>query len=310
MSMLVTPVLLLLFNRPDATAQVFEQVRSQKPRQLFIAADGPRNGNREDAENCRLVRELVSTTDWDCEVKTLFHDENLGCKLAPATAINWFFGHVESGIILEDDCLANDSFFNFCEVLLQRYIHNQEVMMICGTSYQEKPLTVDSYYFSRYPHVWGWATWKRAWAHYSFELDKYSEAERLAVLSDVFSNKREVRLWCDNMRMIVNGLNTWDYQWMYSIWKNNGVCIVPWKNMVTNIGFGQNATHTTDQYSTQSKMQRYDLAEIRHPAVIAVNEQADKYERYHILLDPPVQFYCNRIKHIVKRVVEKLSEKK
>ncbi|MGY3211654.1 nucleotide-diphospho-sugar transferase [Mucilaginibacter sp. HD30] len=308
--MLSTPILLLLFNRPEATAQVFDQIRSHKPKKLFIAADGPRQDNAEDAVNCRLAREAVETIDWDCEVATLYHDVNLGCGRAPATAITWFFNHVDAGIILEDDCLPNDSFFGYCEMLLDKYTNEPQVMMICGTSYQPKALTSDSYYFSRYPHAWGWATWKRAWANYSFELIKDGEVERLAALGKVFTTRREVRLWRNNLRMIDNGLDAWDYQWMYWMWKNNGVCIVPWKNMVANIGFGQNATHTTDQYSVQSKMQRYDLTEIRHPTAIAVNKQADKYERYHILLDPTLRFYTNRIKHIVKRVIEKLSGKK
>lgn len=308
--MFSTPILLLLFNRPDATAQVFDQIRRHKPKKLFIAADGPRKGNAEDADNCRLAREVVAAMDWDCEVATLYHDKNLGCGLAPATAITWFFNHVDGGIILEDDCLPNDSFFGYCEMLLNKYADEPQVMMVCGTSYQPKALTADSYYFSRYPHAWGWATWKRAWAHYNFELTKDNEPERVAVLKNVFATQREVKLWRNNLRMIDNGLDAWDYQWMYWMWKNNGVCIVPWKNMVANIGFGQNATHTTDQYSIQSKMQRYDLTEIRHPAAIVVNEQADKYERYHILLDPTMRFYLNRTKHIAKRVVEKLTGKK
>lgn len=308
--MFSTPILLLIFNRPDATARVFDQIRSHKPKRLFIAADGPRQGNAEDVDNCRLAREVVATIDWDCDVATLYHDKNLGCGLAPATAITWFFNHVEQGIILEDDCLPNDSFFGYCEMLLNRYTDEPQVMMVCGTSYQPKALTEDSYYFSRYPHAWGWATWKRAWAHYNFELSKDSEVERLAVLANVFATSREVKLWRNNLRMIDNGLDAWDYQWMYWMWKNNGVCIVPWKNMVANIGFGQNATHTLDQYSVQSKMQRHDLKEVRHPAAIAVNDQADRYERYHILLEPTLLFYGNRMLHIVKRIVEKLSGKK
>ena len=304
------PILLIIFNRPDATAQVFEQIRLNKPKKLFIAADGPRQGNVNDAENCKLAREAVATIDWDCEVETLYHDTNLGCGRAPATAITWFFNNVEAGIILEDDCLPNNSFFDYCETLLHKYANESRVMMICGTSYQPKALTDDSYYFSRYPHAWGWATWRRAWEHYNFELTNDSEEERLTALKRVFATPREVKLWRNNLRMIDSGLDAWDYQWMYWMWKNNGFCIVPWKNMVANIGFGQNATHTLDERSSQSKMQRHDLIEIHHPSAIAVNEQADKYERYHILLDPPFLHYCNRLIHIVKRIGQKLSGKK
>lgn len=308
--MFSTPILMILFNRPDATAQVFEQIRRQKPQKLFIAADGPRDGNARDIENCRMARNAVVNIDWDCEVSLLYHDNNLGCGRAPAAAMSWFFSKVNEGIILEDDCLPNDSFFYYCEALLSRYRDEQQVMMICGTSYQPQALNADTYYFSRYPHAWGWATWKRAWANYKFELSSEVEAERLAVLNNVFTTRREVKLWKNNLKMIDNGLDAWDYQWMYWMWKHNGVCIIPWKNMIANIGFGENATHTTDQLSGQSKMERYEITELRHPATIAVNEQADRFERYHILLEPSLKFYINRLLHIVKRVCQKLSGKK
>lgn len=307
--MFSTPVLFLLFNRPQVTAHVFDEIRKQKPKYLFIAADGPRENNINDARFCVETRAVVSKIDWDCEVKTLFSDENMGCGKAVAAGITWFFEHVEAGIILEDDCMPNSSFFTYCEAMLNTFRDNQEVMMVCGTSYQPKPLNSDSYYFSRYPHVWGWATWKRAWAQYDLSLGAVSVEKRAAVINRVFANKRERRFWENNLDMIVNGLDTWDYQWMYWIWENNGVCIIPWRNMIANIGFGADSSHTHDENSGQSKMTQYEMLTIRHPKTIAVNQKADSYERHKILIGSAQKYYYTRMRGFVGRVIKLLIKR-
>ncbi len=300
--MLNTPVLFLIFNRPATTQKVFEQIRQQKPRQLFIAADGPRANKPDDLKLCQQTRAIASDIDWTCEVKTLFRDQNMGCGAAPANAITWFFNQVDEGIILEDDCIPNTSFFSFCETLLERYRNTPNVMMICGTSYQPKKLDTASYYFSAYPHAWGWATWKRAWANYNFSLDGESEETRTAIIKRSFTLRREHKLWIRNLEHIINGLDAWDYQWMYWIWKNNGVCIIPWLNMVSNIGFGSHATHTFDNASSQAAMRQHIIAQIIHPPHIAINKQADRYERFNILIEPSRIFYINRIKAAAKKI--------
>ncbi len=307
--MLNTPVLLLIFNRPDATERVFDEIRRQRPKYLYIAADGPRADHAGDEDLCRQCKAIVSAVDWECEVKTLFRDKNLGCGAAPASAITWFFEQVEEGIILEDDCLPNSSFFTFCETLLQKYRAVPEVMMICGTTYQPEPLNPNTYYFSRYPHVWGWATWRRAWAHYNFKLSGESEAERLSVIRQSFTNSRERKLWMHNMTHIINGLHAWDYQWMYWIWKNKGVCIVPWYNMVSNIGFGPQATHTFDAASVQARMKQHEISDIQHPGVITIHKKADSYERFNILIDPPAAYFFKRFRAAVNRIRSMLSLK-
>jgi hypothetical protein len=299
-----TPILLLIFNRPDTTELVFNEIRKQKPKYLYIAADGPRKNNTTDADLCEKSIAIATNIDWDCEVKTLLREENLGCGAAPAQAITWFFENVEQGIILEDDCIPNDSFFNYCETLLDKYKESPNLMMICGTSYQPEPLNEDTYYFSKYPHAWGWATWKRGWIKYNFKIDDIDQETITSVIENTFSTNRERKLWKRNLRMIIEGLDAWDYQWMYFIWKNDGLCITPWQNMISNIGFGPRATHTFDINSDQSNMIQHEIGEIKHPDFLAVNEKADKYERYHILMETDWVYYQNKFRSVLKRLIK------
>jgi hypothetical protein len=300
--MRTTPVLLIIFNRPKATAQVFDAIRQQAPKYLYIAADGPRSNHANDISLCRACREIVANIDWDCEVKTLYRNENMGCGRAVSTAITWFFNQVEEGIILEDDCLPNPSFFDYCAELLHEYRLNLQVMMICGTSYQTQKRNAESYYFSKYVHVWGWATWKRAWENYNFKIfEEDKPATVSAVLKNTFSKKREYDFWSHNMQMIINGLDTWDYQWMYAIWKNKGLCAIPWHNMITNIGFGPDATHTFDTDSTQAFMKQYEIEAIHHPAGLYRNKSADRFEMREILIGSASKYYLHKIRSLIGR---------
>jgi len=154
---LKAPVLLLIFNRPDTTQLVFNKIRKARPAELYIAADGPRKNQPDDPENCRKAREILRQVDWDCKISTLFREENLGCKIGVSSAIDWFFSEVEEGIILEDDCVPDQSFFQFCQELLARYRDDKRVMMISGDNFQFGRRRTDySYYFSQYVHIWGW----------------------------------------------------------------------------------------------------------------------------------------------------------
>lgn len=298
-----TPILFIIFNRPEHTQKVFEQIRKQQPKSLFIAADGPRLSNKHDVQLCDETRKIVSNIDWECNVQTLFHEKNLGCGLAPATAISWFFTQVDEGIILEDDCIPNQSFFGYCKNLLQKYKYNDEVMMICGTSYQPKPLDNNSYYFSKYPHVWGWATWKSAWEKYNFYLLNESRAQQATVINKTFHIKREQALWKNNMLMIENGLDAWDFQWMYWMWKNDGLCIIPWKNMISNIGFGDFATHTFDQHSIQADMENHGIDIIYHPKKIENHIKADNYERKTFLIDSFLSHVVFKAKFLIRKLI-------
>lgn len=273
---LETPVLFLIFNRPDLTEKVFGQIRKVRPRQLFIAADGPRATYPDDLEKCKKTRELVlGMINWDCEVKTLFRDKNLGCGLAVSQAITWFFEHVEMGIILEDDCYPDLSFFWFCQKLLEMYHNNSTVMHIGGVNFQNgKSRGKFSYYFSNYSHVWGWATWKRAWVKYNhnIQITDFDSNSLMKVLKD----RPQAKFW---NQLVINlsqdKIDTWDYRWHFAIFRYGGISIIPNKNMVVNLGFGSNATHTKN-ISIDQQVESITFP-LSVPFQIEINYKADKY---------------------------------
>ena len=237
--MITSPVLFLIFNRPDTTRRVFEAIRTAQPQKLFIAADGPRLNVESDYEQCTATRSIAMNVDWECEVYTLFRDTNLGCKAAVSSAIDWFFEHVEEGIILEDDCLPDQTFFRFCDELLDKYRHDTRIGMISGDNFLFGQRNIEgSYYFSRYTHIWGWATWRRAWQKYDVSLSGWPKFREQKLLRHVLDNDEEVEYWTaifDNTYL--GHINTWDYQLMFSSWANGFVNIIPNSNMVQNDGY-------------------------------------------------------------------------
>ncbi|AZI25850.1 nucleotide-diphospho-sugar transferase [Pedobacter sp. G11] len=240
----IPPILFLVFNRPTHTRKVFETIRVQKPKHLFIASDGARNGNENDEINVSLVREIVKDIDWDCEVNTLFRDKNLGCKTAVSEAITWFFNHIDEGIILEDDCLPDPSFFNFCGSLLDKYRFNDKVMAISGSNLLTKREGYNSSYVFGLGGIWGWATWKRAWNLYDLSMAGWNDPKiKNRVKAQLKSN------WYKHYYHMFDAafnqsLNTWDIQWFYAILYNEKLAINPAVNLVQNIGFDANGTHS------------------------------------------------------------------
>jgi hypothetical protein len=274
------PILFIVFNRPDTTRRVFQKIREIQPERLFIAADGPRIGIEGDEEKCETVRNLVMEgIDWPCEVITLFRDQNLGCGLAVSGAITWFFENVEEGIILEDDTVPDSSFFNYCKTLLEIYRDDPRIMLISGDNFQDGQWRGKaSYYFSAYNHIWGWASWKRAWKYYDYTLAGFTEESFKEILKKYFSEKFEHDYWFKNFRRVKeHAMATWDFQWTFSIWEAGGMSILPNVNLVTNIGFGEDATHTTNVDSDLAGMKINSLTEILHPKKIEINKLADKY---------------------------------
>ena len=182
-----TPILFMIFNRPDTTARVFERIRGIKPSRLFVSADGPRLQKPDEAEQCIQARAVIQKIDWECEVKTKFSDKNQGCKMGVNSAINWFFEHVDEGIILEDDCLPDISFFPFCQTLLELYRNDERIMHIGGSNFQDGKLRDDgSYFFSGINHIWGWATWKRAWKQYDVQIRSLPSLRNNEIFRTVF----------------------------------------------------------------------------------------------------------------------------
>ncbi|MCB0531784.1 MAG: hypothetical protein H6574_06235 [Lewinellaceae bacterium] len=248
-----TPVLFLVFNRPEHTNQVFQQIRRIRPTQLFVSADGPRKTVAGEAEKCAAVRAVIDQVDWDCTVHTNFLPENHGCRKAVTTGISWFFQHVEEGIILEDDCLPDESFFTYCASLLEKYRDDEDVWHISGSNpcaWQMQRMA-SSYVFSRFPFIWGWATWRRSWLQYDPFFSGLDESWLDAGSGfSAISASTTARLYLyDKFASTRNGeIDTWDYAWFYTILKNKGACLNPTSNLVRNIGFDQEATHTRKRF--------------------------------------------------------------
>ncbi len=274
-----TPVLLLIFNRPDVTAVVFESIKKIKPAQLFIAADGPRKHKEGEQDKCMAARKVVmDSIDWDCDVKTLFQNENIGCKYAVSGAITWFFEHVEEGIILEDDCLPGISFFNYCSELLKKYKDNTSVMHISANYFNKQKIkNKNTYYFSHYIEIWGWATWRRAWKLYDPEMQSFPKKKNKEYLKGILKTKAEKEYWMSCFEMAYQKqVDTWDYQWVYCIYTNSGVGITPYLNLVSNLGFGDDATHTVTFDARLSGQEIHEIIEIKHPPEIKISKKEDQ----------------------------------
>lgn len=311
---LKTPILFLIFNRPEITQRVFNEIKKQKPKYLFIAADGPRSHILEDIEKCKATRDVVIRgIDWDCEVRTLFRDENLGCGVAVSEAITWFFENVEEGIILEDDCLPHSSFFGYCETLLEKYKEDEQVYAIGGSNLQNgKQMGDASYFFSNYAYVWGWSSWRRAWNSYDFNLKQLDTYKQQNLIKKIDTRNIFKNYWISIFEKVTNKeIDTWDYQWTFTIWNRGGVTIVPNVNLISNIGFGEEATHTTGS-SPLAKMAIKDIGLIVHPTDVQADKKADRYvsdTAYNILkkTKPPFEVFKMLIKKIIIWIKKKFA---
>ena len=274
-----SPVLFVIFNRPQFAQKVFAQIKEAKPKRLYIAADGPRSDFPDDKSLCMQARDIVSVNniDWECEVKTLFRDENVGCKGGVSSAADWFFSLEDEGIILEDDCLPANSFFKFCDVMLEKYRNDTRIRHITGCNLQHgKKWGSGSYYFSNMTHVWGWASWQRAWKAYDRTLGKYSETDAKALLSTIFEDRLIVDSWVNIFNEVKAGkIDAWGYQLDFANYFNNGLTIIPNQNLISNIGFGANATHTLDAQSLYANIPLTEMMEIVDPLSISPEKQAD-----------------------------------
>ena len=260
--MLQTPVLLIVFNRPDTTQQTFDAIRRAKPQYLFVAADGPRANKPTDMERCRDTRAIINQIDWPCTIQTLFRDENRGCGRGPAEAITWFFDQVEEGIILEDDCVPDPSFFPYCQSLLESYRNNEQVYMITGTNALRKwGNRKNSYFFSYMAQSLGWASWRRAWQAFDYEMSDWSNISAQKKVENTLSYKSYFKHY---QTEFVNYQQTrqddvWDFQWAYARWVNGGKTAVPSVNLIKNIGFNADATHSFYENDLLSKIELYTI---------------------------------------------------
>jgi hypothetical protein len=291
------PLLFVVFNRPDTTKRVFDAIRNIRPRKLYIAADGPREHKDGEAGLCEETRKVVENIDWPCEVLRKYSDKNLGCKVGVSSSITWFFEHEEEGIILEDDCLPDPSFFTYCQELLEKYRNIPQVKMISGDNFQfGKTYGEASYYFSYFPHIWGWATWRRSWKEYDLEMKSYPIFKENNSIAKIFKDKKLQQYWTSYFDKLYEGkIDTWDGQVAYSMYDHGGVAIIPNVNLVSNIGFSENATHTKNADTIVSNMSVGSIKTITHPSDIIVNEEAD------------IRYSKTLVKSIVVRTLSKIK---
>ena len=278
---LKTAVLFLVFNRPDTTRQVFEAIRQAKPPRLYVAADGPREGKLGEVELVKKVRTIATAVDWPCEVKTLFRQRNLGCGPAVKSAIDWFFEAESAGIILEDDTVPTKDFFDFCCELLKKYHDDDRVGMIAGTNHTVYKRDNASYVFSRNKACWGWATWQRAWKNMDFDMTWRSTSQASSVKKNMGSTMRHFQHWENTLRAIDTKLvNAWDWHWYFSIASQNQLTIFPPVNLVSNIGFGNDATHTKGHNKTEYIKTSIIDFPLKHPKFICPDYDYDEtFER-------------------------------
>jgi hypothetical protein len=274
------PILFLVFNRFDTAQNVFEEIRKIKPKKLFVASDGPRKNKSGEKEIVESVRKyILSNINWECDVKTLFRNKNLGCKYAVSSAVDWFFENVEEGIILEDDCLPSQSFFRFCKEMLEKYRADKDVMHITGTNIDGGTNIKESYFFSSIPNIWGWAAWRETWRGYDVEMSSWPKYRSISSLRSLgyrgfLTILKTFRLFELTYR---NKINTWDYQFDFHFRKNKKLSIVPKVNLITNIGIG-GGTHTFN-YTDEKKYKKYDLQfPLIHPLKILENH--NYFKRY------------------------------
>lgn len=300
--MLQTPILFIIFNRIDTTEQVFNAIRKAQPAKLYVACDGPRLNIKGEKEKCDQTRLLVQQVDWPCELHTNFLEQNEGPSKAPYRFIKWFFEQEEQGIILEHDCLPHPDFFTYCEILLDKYKDNKQIGFISGPNFVPVPNATNSYSFTIYNHIWGWATWKRTIDLYTLDFSDFLFKEFNSLLNQYFDTYKEKAYWRTIFQQIKKGkIPTWDYYLTFCLWRNHLYSISPNKNLVSNIGFGEGAVNTTDPNSPAANRPTLSILPLTHNEKIQSNKKQEKnYFKLFIMDNKPV--YMLYLKLLLKRL--------
>ena len=302
---LSTPICLIIFKRPEVTRKVLNVIRQVRPPRLFVAADGPRVNIPEEAEQCLAARAVLEEIDWECQVYKNYSDVNMGCRNRVSTGITWALSHEESIIVLEDDCLPTYGFFYFCDKLLEKYKNDERIMVISGNNFQDGISRSEySYYFSKYPHCWGWATWRRAWKYWEFNYHKWQKCKQSGLLESVHKDPDEFHYWTTLLeQMFTTGKpDSWVYPWGLACWLQNGLTILPNYNLVSNIGFNIDSTHTKDKNSQLANLLTYEISEISHPEFIQIDYRADRYTYEKIFKPKSKRFIILRFFNIIKKL--------
>lgn len=300
------PILFIVFRRPVIAQKSFEQIRKCRPSKLYIACDGARNNVQGEDELVKQTRKaILELIDWSCEVKTLFQNSNLGCANGVYTAIKWLFENEESGIILEDDCLVQDSFFPFISEMLVKYKDDNRIGMIDGANYIGYDIQ-DSYCFSKYKSTNGWATWKRAWDNMDMSMSWRGSTDEHSIICNSGFNCKDVNYWKYRMRLVDKQyVSAWDWQWYFTLAAQNQLSIFPKVSLVTNIGFGEGATHTSGKIQKEYIASNELEFPLIHPKYVLPNYGFDRafYKSNNTLFYTLMRFVPNSIKIIVKKIV-------
>lgn len=283
------PILLVTFNRPDNAQKIFEAVRQVRPQKLYLFSDAPRKGNATDADKVNECRSLVEKVDWPCDVKTKFESENLGCGPGPMSAITWMFQQEDKGIILEDDCLPHASFFTYCKVMLEKYEQDERVMHIAGTRWNEEyKVEGTDHFFSSIGHIWGWATWKRAWKFYDYEMRTWDKRKGRKLIKSRLGDRLLSEFWVDSFEYTFRNnpvmRHAWDYQWQYTLFKNNGLSVVPNVNLVSNIGVQGVHSSENDTDKTSFHRQTWHWMDKKQQQKVTPHQEFDLYHIRHFFM--------------------------
>ena len=278
-----TPILLIAWRRPHTLREVINAIRPVAPYRVFVACDGPNPNRLGEDEKVAATRAVIeSEIDWPCQIERLYSDVNQGCRLGVSRAITWFFEQVEEGIILEDDCVPHPDFFTYCATLLKRYRDDTRVWCISGNNFQKGEWRGDgSYYFSRYNHCWGWASWRRCWIYYDADLSQWPKLRNSKLLKVIFEDSIERQYWTNIWQKLfeTGQPDTWDYQWSFTCFVNGGLTALPNRNLISNIGFGEDATHTTTGSINTAIGEGVDPQQ--HPTFLLRDLEADSYTFNH-----------------------------
>lgn len=281
-----TPVALFFFNRPDTTAQVFARIAAQRPEQLFLIADGPRPGHPTDGERCRQTREAVSQVNWPCRIHICYSGANLGCGRRMSSGLEWLFDQVEEAIILEDDCIPSPDFFRFCEEMIDKYRNDCRIGIISGDNFLPDEINSSfssSYYFTRYLHIWGWASWRRTWRQYDFHTKNFPKAISENWFGEMFERPQVAQWWARTIYSVHSGkVDTWDYQFVFASLMNSWLNIMPTTNLISNIGFGSQATHTVADSPWANRPAGRLTFPLRHPDAMIRSRTADNFTERHV----------------------------
>ncbi len=302
---LSTPVAFLIFNRPDLTEIVFETIAQAKPKKLLIVADGPRFP--EEAEKCEKARAVIEKVNWDCQIFTNFSKTNLGCKKRIISGLEWVFSEFEEAIILEDDCLPSNNFFLYCQTLLEHYRNEPRITSIsgCNLGFYD-PTEKSSYRYSRFMNMWGWATWRRTFKLIDFEMKFWNFFRNSAEFNQALDkDKRWIDYWKYRFdKTFIGEVDTWDYQWILSNLYHKGLVVSPTVNLIKNLGYRSDATHTIHKNGYLENLQINNIAlPLVHPPKFKISKKYENYIKYAwcgIYSTIPLKY---KIKNKVKRVV-------